>query len=155
MNKVSGEKLIFDCVRHASLGVCIFAAFLLMACSIPNLEPPECTAARGSVRELFSYHFGNDMHFSQENLAARERFLAPDFVSVLKSSPPGLDPFTLTGDDDPPKAFRVGTCSAAGNKANLQVLLFWKTDARSEQRELNVEAVKKDDKWLVNGISNR
>ena len=59
----------------------------------------------------------------------------------------------MTPDDDPPKAFSVGNCKASGDKANLKVLIFWKTDTRSEQRELNVEAVKQNDQWLVNSIS--
>ena len=36
-----------------------------------------------------------------------------------------------------------------------QILLFWKDDARSEQREIKVEAVKQNDKWLINNISNQ
>ena len=126
--------------------------FFAAACSMPNMEAPECTAARTTVRELFSYHFGNDMHFSPENLAAREKFLTPEFTAELKKSPAGTDPFTFTSEDDPPKAFRVGSCRAENGKAELQVLLFWKSDTRSEQRELNVESVKQGDQWLVNGI---
>src|SRR6185369_10674358 len=43
-------------------------AFWLTACSVPNLEQPECTDSRLTVKEFYSYHFGNDMKFSQENL---------------------------------------------------------------------------------------
>ena len=155
MRPIDGRKRFIASLRRAAFYIYLSAAVVSAACSIPNLEQPECTAARGTVRELFSYHFGNDMHFSQDNLAAREKFLTPEFANGLKSNAPGNDPFTLTGEDDPPKAFRVGTCEASGNKANIQVLLFWKSDTRSEQRELNAEVVKQGDNWLVNRISNR
>lgn len=124
-----------------------------ISCSFPNMEDPRCAAARGTVRELFSYHFGGDMRFSAEALPAYERYLTPEFTARLKNAPSGVDPFTLAPDDDPPKAFSVGKCTAASQQADLRVLLFWKTDTRSEQRELNVEAVMRGDKWLVNGIS--
>jgi hypothetical protein len=155
MRSVGSGQSIVDVVHIAAVCVCLALAVVSAACSIPNLEAPECTAARGTVRELFSYHFGNDMYFSPDNLAAREKFLTPEFAAALKSSTPGSDPFTLTREDDPPKAFRVGTCEASASKASVQVLLFWKTDTRSEQRELNAEVVKQGENWLVNGISNR
>lgn len=117
------------------------------------MEDPSCAAARGTVRELFSYHFGADMRFSPEALPAYEKYLTPEFAGRLKNSSPGADPFTLTPDDDPPKAFSVGKCTAASQRADLRVLLFWKTDTRSEQRELNVNVANRDDKWLVNDIS--
>jgi hypothetical protein len=117
------------------------------------MEDPNCAAARGTIRELFSFHFGGDMHFSPGLLETHKRFLTTQLAENLKNSPPGSDPFALTPDDDPPKAFSVGNCKASGDKANLKVLIFWKTDTRSEQRELNVEAVKQNDQWLVNSIS--
>jgi hypothetical protein len=123
------------------------------ACSVPNLEEPECTQARQTVKELYSYHFGNDMQLTPENLKEHERFLTGEMVNNLQNSAPGRDPFTLT--DDTPKAFRVGGCKTIeqNKRVNFEVLLFWKTDTRSEQREINVEAVKQNDKWLINKIS--
>ncbi|HLM00806.1 MAG TPA: hypothetical protein VK400_07100, partial [Pyrinomonadaceae bacterium] len=48
-----------------------------------------------------------------------------------------------------------GGCRAlAPDKTESQVLLFWKDDARTEQREIKVEAVKENDKWLIGNISN-
>jgi hypothetical protein len=129
--------------------------FCLLSCSVPNLEAPECTQARGSVREFYSYHFGGDMKFTPENLQAREKYLTPDLARLLQKFLTDSDPFTLSAPDDVPKAFRIGGCKVvAPDKTELQVLLFWKTDERSEQREINVEAVKQNDKWLISNISS-
>jgi hypothetical protein len=133
----------------------LLTAYCSLSCSIPNLEAPECTEARATVREFYSNHFGGDMKFTSENLQARAKYLTPDLTRLLEKFLTNSDPFTLSEGEDVPRAFRVGGCKAlAPDKTELQVLLFWKDDARSEQRELKVEAVKQNDKWLVNNISN-
>jgi hypothetical protein len=156
--QVSGFKSGFLSVQFVALFCILLFAFFLQACSVPNLESPECAAARQSVREFYSYHFGNEMKFTAENLKAREKFLSPELTSNLQKFLTDSDPFTLTSSDDSPKAFRVGGCQTIGaDKAELQVLLFWKEAARSEQREIKVEAVRDGgagEKWLVNNIFN-
>jgi hypothetical protein len=133
---------------------CIFHFAFLINCSIPNLEKPECREAQPTVKEFYSYHFGNDMKFSPENLRQREKFLSADFVKSLQNAPPEIDVFT-TNSIDYPKAFRIGKCEiAAADKAVFEVLLFWKDDVRSEQRSINVEVVKQNEKWLINKINN-
>ena len=146
-----------DIVRHRTIALfCLLStAYCLLSCSIPNLEEPECTAARQTVRELYSYHFGNDMKFTRENLTAREKFLSRELSAHLSAKDEtAIDYFTAT--DDYPKAFRVGGCivDAPDKRAKLGVLLFWKTDTRSEQREIHVEAVNENGKWLVNKVEN-
>lgn len=121
---------------------------------MPNLEPPECTGSRLVVKEFYSYHFGNEMKFSAENLQKREKFLTPEFFKSLQNLQTENDIFT-TNTTDFPKAFRVGGCKVIdGAKTNLEVLLFWKDDKRTEQKAINVEVVKQNDKWLVNKILN-
>jgi len=93
------------------------------------------------------------MKFTAEHLKAREKYLTPDLTRLLQKFVADSDPFTLS--EDVPKAFRVGGCKTlAPDKTEVQVLLFWKDDARSEQREINIEAVKQNDKWLINNIFN-
>ena len=122
-------------------------------CSLPNLEKPQCTAARDAVKRFYSYHFANDMKPSAENLKSKEQFLTSDLyrdLSVAKE--PSIDYFTET--DDYPRAFRIGTCNAdADDRARLQVVLLWRDDTRTEQKEVYVEAVKTGEKWLVNKVS--
>ncbi|MEO6052146.1 MAG: hypothetical protein ABIP78_12560 [Pyrinomonadaceae bacterium] len=63
------------------------------------------------------------------------------------------DYFTAT--DNYPKAFRVGECkSDADDRAALQILLLWRDDTKSEQKEVHVETIKVGDKWLINKVSN-
>jgi hypothetical protein len=142
-------------IQNSLLTFCILHFAFFIGCSIPNLEKPECREARQTVKEFYSYHFGNDMKFSRENLRQREKFLSVDFVKILQNAPPENDVFT-TDSTDYPKAFRIGKCEVeATDKTVFEVLLFWKDDARSEQRAINVEVIKQNNKWLINKINNR
>jgi len=134
---------------------CISCFSFAIACSIPNLEKPECTAARQTVKEFYSYHFGNDMKPSKENLEQRAKFLTADLKQTLAAQPEEkIDYFTET--DDYPKAFRVGGCNVSSdNKTVFQVLFFWKDDNRSEQREAAVETVKQNNQWLINKVEKK
>jgi hypothetical protein len=91
---------------------------------------------------------------SKENLKLRARFLTDELKQNLAAQADGkIDYFTAT--DDYPKAFRVGGCEVANeNKTVFEVVLFWKDDARSEQREIKVETVKQNDNWLINNVEN-
>jgi len=133
---------------------------LLTACcslncgSVPNLDPPECAAARQTVKEFYSYHFANDMRFTPENLAKREKFLTPEYFKSLKPLASEIDVFT-TNNTDFAKAFRVGGCQVKEpTKTDIEVLLFWKDENRSEQKAIHAEVVKQGDKWLINKILN-
>jgi hypothetical protein len=148
MTKAPARRLV-AAMLFAVLGVSTFA------CSIPNLEKPECTEARLAVKEFYSYHFGNDMAFTPENVAAREKFLTPEFAASLNGKQVDGDPFT-TGTHDIPKAFRVGGCEVTPQGGTrLEILLFWKDNVRSEQRKIFVDAVKRGDNWLVDKISGQ
>jgi len=94
------------------------------------------------------------MHPSAENLKASEPFLTSELISTLSASTEtAKDYFTAT--EDYPKAFRVGSCTSGSNdKVILQVLLLWRDDTKSEQKEVKVETIKTGDKWLINKIFN-
>lgn len=142
---LSWRKLVLCCL--------LLTAYCLLSCSVPNLEEPECTEARVAVKEFYSFHFGNDMQPTAENLKQRERFLTSELIKDLSEANAGKDPFTLT--DDFPKAFRVGGCKVVESQRHVSfgVLLFWRTDDRNEQREISLEAVRENGRWLVNKIS--
>lgn len=142
--KFRRSEIILFCILHFAF--CI-------GCSIPNLEKPECAQSRDSVKEFYSYHFGSDMKFTPENLHAREKYLTPEFSRKLGKFMTQSDPFTLT--EDFPKAFSISGCNALdANKTAVRVLLFWRDDTRSEQREIYVETAKGNGKWLINNIYN-
>lgn len=129
--------------------------FFVSSCSIPNLEEPACTDARTEVRQFYSFHFGNDMKPSAENLKLREKFLTSELINTLSASGETLvDYFTATADY--PKTFRIGECKAISPaETEFQVVLLWRDDKRTEQKEVRVDAVKKDDKWLINKVVNK
>nr|MDQ3322296.1 YbjP/YqhG family protein [Acidobacteriota bacterium] len=92
---------------------------------------------------------------TKENLGGREKFLSRELIENLsKKDESAVDYFTAT--DDYPKAFRVGDCEVIEpeKRVNFGVLFFWKTDTRSEQREIRVEAVRENGKWSVNRVGN-
>ncbi len=150
-SKVQSPKLrslIFVCL--------LFVAYCSLNCSIPNLETPECGEARNTVKEFYSYHFGNDMKFTKENLKLREKFFSNELKQKLVSQPESAtDYFTAT--DDYPKAFRLGSCEMLepNKKVNMQIVLFWKTETRNEQREVQVEVIKENDNWLINKVESK
>ena len=146
-----GEVLgyLFSFFSVCSVAIIFFAS----SCSIPSLEKPECTEARDAVKQLYSFHFGNDMHPSPENLRARERFLTPELFKTLSASSGTTDYFTAS--DDPPRTFKIAKCEAPqSDKANVQVQIYWRDDAKTVQKEVHVEAVKTGDTWLINKVSN-
>lgn len=132
----------------------LLTAYCLLSCRIPNLEAPECIEARTSVREFYSFHFGNDMKPSAENLKQREKFLSGGLLKTLSASnETAKDYFTAT--DKYPKAFRVGGCEVVSTgKTVFGVLLFWRDDTQSDQREIKVEAVKENGRWLIDKVSD-
>lgn len=131
----------------------LLVSFGVTACSIPKLESPACTESKNAVREFYSYHFGNEMKFTSEGLQHRAKFLSPEFAASVAGSKEGTDPFT-TGTDDIPRAFRVGECrEVSPERTESNVLLLWRDDSRTEQRQIKVESVDKNDTWLVNKIS--
>ncbi len=138
-------------LRNFLIFCLLLTVFCSLSCgSMPNLEPRECAESGGVVKELYSYHFGNEMKFSQENLKLREKFLTPEFVKSLQNVQSENDVFT-TNNTDFPKAFRVGKCEVVSpEKTNIEVVLFWRDDTRTEQKIIKVEVVKQSDKWLIN-----
>ena len=138
-----------------SFAFCVLHLSFSIACSIPNLEKPECAEAKQTVKEFYSYHFGGDMKPSKENLQARGKFLTDELKQNLAAQiDDKTDYFTATADY--PKAFRVGGCQIVNeNKTVFEVVLFWKDDTRSEQREVKVETIKQNNSWLINKVENK
>ncbi len=138
------------------LTFCIpLTAFLigLSACSQPVLESPECIASRDPVKRFYSFHFGNEMKPSKENLAERGKFLSQDLLEELsKQTETKKDYFTQ--ETDYPKAFRAGKCETVSpDRARFEILLFWRTNDKNIQREIAVEAVREDEKWKIDRVT--
>jgi hypothetical protein len=139
-------------VRKGLLYLLPFTFYLFTACSMPNLESSECTDSRLAVKQFYSFHFANEMKFSADNLKQREKFLTLEFLKSLQNQTGENDIFT-TNSTDFPKAFRIGECKIIEpTKTNLEIVLFWKDDNRTEQKNIHVETVKQADKWLLNKV---
>ena len=150
---VISNQLAVSGARKYFLFCLLLTAYCSLSCSVPNLEKTECTQSRDAVKRFYSFHFGNDMRPSPDNLKVREQFLTSELIKTLAgSSEVKKDYFTAT--DDFPKAFRVGECKAESiDKTSFQVVLLWRDDNRSEQKEVNVDAVNTGGKWLINAVS--
>lgn len=126
----------------------------ISSCSVPNLETSECTAARDGVKQFYSFHFGNDMHPSADNLKLREKYLTPELFKTLSGSTDAKDYFTAS--DEPPKTFKIAQCEAPQpDKADVQVQIYWRDDAKTVQKVVHVETVKIGDKWLISNVTDR
>lgn len=155
MNTTAGGKMRADSAlwRILSLLCLCIAVGLLMSCSVPNLEKPQCTDARLAAKRFYSFHFGNDMMMTAENLKARERFLTPElFRNLSAAGESRFDYFTAT--ESYPKAFRIGTCTSdSPDQADMQVVLLWRDDKISDQKEVHAQMVKSGDEWLIDKVS--
>lgn len=152
--KIQNSKLK---IQNLRLFCFLVLVFFVNSCgvSVPNLEQTECSLARIRVKEFYSFHFGNDMKPSGENLQQREKFLSADLTRQLEQrTGETQDYFTKT--EDFPKAFSIGKCEVVSPENTVfDVLLFWKDDERSEQRGIKVETVKENNNWLVNKVENK
>lgn len=147
-------------VRHkASLRfLCVSASWFFLlpllvvtSCSVPNLEPAECTESRDTVKQFYSWYLGNN---AEQRAKSPEMFSKYVADSQLTPADAETDPFVLTNDF--PKAFRVGECTVVepAKRTRFEVLLFWKDDARTEQSTIKVETEKIDNKWIIRSVTN-
>ena len=128
-----------------------FCLFIFSSCSIPSLEKPQCTEARDSVKQFYSWYLGTDAEEKSRHPEIYARFISPSFPFDPKGSE--TDPYFLTNDF--PKTFRLGSCKVVDpEKVDIQVQLFWRDDIKTVQKEVHAEAVKPSDKWLIDKVSN-
>ena len=160
LHEISRKMLPVSCLFVLFRGY--FLSFMIVplvlfaaSCSVPNLEEPACTEARTEIRQFYSFHFAGDMKPSAENLKLREKYLTPRLFEALSASnETALDYFTATGDY--PKAFRTGACRVVSpSETEFEVILFWRDDNRSEQKEVIVRTVRQGDKWLIDKVVSK
>jgi hypothetical protein len=122
------------------------------ACSAPNLEDPRCADAQDAVKRFYSLHFDRNGLGTLSNMETRA-FLADRLAGQLADRPDsGPDYFTV--GDIFPKAFRVGTCTVRGDRnADVEVLLLWRTEEKSEQRRVVVSTVSSAGRWLIESVA--
>ena len=157
---VSGRLSVISSVRTVFIGCLLLVTGGLPGCSIPNLEETDCREARGPVREFYSFHFGNDMHLTEENIRLREKYFTHRLSGELlydaaADSEKTTEYFTAAPTNDLPKAFRVGECKVVepGDRVQFDVLMFWKDDVRTEQKHVFTSLKKENGTWLIDSVS--
>lgn len=137
------------------ISILILTSLFSAACSIPNLEKPECIESREIVKQFYSFHFGNDLKPDDQSLKQREIFLSRRLFDELKKQTVSREDY-FTQTEDYPKAFRVGGCEVISeNKTVFEVLLFWKNETRSDQVEIKVETVKENNNWVIDKVERK
>ncbi|CAN5355824.1 hypothetical protein BH10ACI3_BH10ACI3_04900 [soil metagenome] len=150
----SSKQLAVRGIRKYILFCLLLTAYCSLSCSIPNLEKPQCTAARDTVKRFYSFHFGNDMRPSPEGLNARKEFLTSELFKELSVSNVS-DTDYFTASDNYPRAFRVGECKVSSDdRTAFGVMMLWRDENSSDQKVINVETALVDGKWLINKVSN-
>lgn len=146
-------------IRNLVVALCIVSCALSVAsCSIPNLESPQCTDATLAVKQFYSFHFGNDMAPSPENLKAREKYLTTDLYKSLSAGSDGKTDY-FTKSDAYPKTFKMATCNSGDPQhATVEVQTYWQEERGSTknttQREVTVATVKTNDgRWLIDNVA--
>ncbi|HMT09486.1 MAG TPA: hypothetical protein PKA82_15905 [Pyrinomonadaceae bacterium] len=139
------------------MGFCIFTfTFLIVACgSIPNLESPECTAARNEARRFYSYHFDAMTRSGGDRAVERLEYLTPRYAAELKAKgPQDIDVFTMSKEF--PKTFKIGECKMASpTNVDIQIQTYWRSDEKTSQNEVVANYVLENGKWLLEGVGSK
>ena len=153
MKLAVGSRRFVVAMRIAVLCCLLPIACTQLSCSLPNLEDPTCSEARTAVKHFYSFHFGGEMKTTAASLKVQEQYLTPElYKQLLAAGDTAVDYFTAT--DDLPKAFRAGACTKlSDDRTTFRIDLLWRDDNRSMQKEVNAEAVKIGDKWLISKVS--
>lgn len=124
-------------------------------CGVPNLESPECTEARVAVKQFYSFHFGNDMRPTAENLKLREKFLTARYYSIVSSLVDfDTDPFTMTREF--PRTFKIGECKEMSPASvAFQIQLYWRDDEQTVQQEVMANVTRENGSWLVDNVGSK
>jgi len=138
-------------VRHCVIWCMLLAVVSQTGCSIPNLEGQSCTEARDAVKEFYSWYLGTDADTRLRQRDIYDRYVSQDFPA---SHGQNGGPFFLS--DSTPTTFKIGKCEAVNDSTvEIQVQLYWRSDNRTDQREIYAETIKNNDKWLINKIHSR
>lgn len=150
----SRQQAVFG--RYVALVCLLLTAYCSLGCgSIPNLESPECTAVRNEARRFYSYHFDASMRSGGDRATERREYLTPRYSAELaKNGPQNIDVFTMSSEF--PKTFKIGECKAASpTDVDMQIQLYWRDDAKTQQQEVVANYILEGGKWLLDGVGSK
>jgi hypothetical protein len=123
-----------------------------LACSIPNPESQQCSEARDSAKEFYSWYLGTDAEQRTKQPDVFRKFISPN--SSLNTSAGEIDPFF--NSETAPTTFKIGKCEMVDSThTNIQIQLYWREGAKTEQKEVYAGTVKSGDRWLIEKVESR
>jgi hypothetical protein len=145
-------------MRGVSFGLRMFAYFAVfsvlcstLSCSIPNLESRQCTEARDSVKEFYSWYTGTDSAVREKQRDVYDKYVGTGFRPSLGSQ---SDPFYLS--DVAPTTFKIGKCELKDEShVTVQIQLYWREQGKTDQKEVYADVSKNGDKWLIDKVEGR
>ena len=150
MRAISNKRLA---IRNISVAYCLlFIAFCSLNCSIPNMESQQCSEARDSVKEFYSWYLGTDAEQREKQPEIYKKYIAER--SQLNASGAGIDPFF--NSETAPTTFKIGQCDAVDDShTNIQVQLYWRySEQKVDQKELYVDTVRNGERWQIEKIES-
>jgi hypothetical protein len=139
--------------RNWRLAAITMIALFSVACglSIPNLEDQQCSTARDSAREFYSWYLGTDSESRAKQKEFYDRYVSPGFTSTASGD---VDPFFLS--DTTPKTLKVGKCEERDDShVAMQVQLYWKQEGHTDQKEVYADMSMTGGKWLIDKVESR
>ena len=134
-----------------AIGVTFCLLLSQWACSIPNLESQQCSEARDSVKEFYSWYLGTDPEQRNKQPEVFKKYLS---ASLLTNASGETDPFFNSAT--PPTTFKIGKCEMVDTThTNIQVQLYWREGPKTDQKEVYADTVKNGDRWQIEKIENR
>lgn len=134
------------------VSVAVLAALFAASCRVETFDESPCGEAKDAAHRLYSFHFGNDMTPSPENLEKRKRYLTDELFKQLSANTSRTDYFTAS--ENFPRTFKIGQCTLnSPNDATVQVQIYWKDDYTTVQKDLLVDVVKRANDWLINSVT--
>lgn len=130
----------------------VLVSVLAGACRVDTFDTSPCGEASDAARRFYSFHLGNDMTPSAENLEKRRKYLTDELFKQLSGSESKQDYFTAS--ENFPRTFKIGHCTQnSAEDTTVQVQIYWKDDYTTVQKDVLVDVTKRAGEWLVNKVS--
>lgn len=149
---------MFDRIKIGSrlsmflLAAAALASVFAVSCRVDTFDTSPCGNASDAIRSFYSFHLGNDMTPSPENLEKRKKYLTDELFKQLSASDSKADYFTAS--EVFPRTFKIGDCSMKSpDEATVQVQIYWKDDYNTVQKDVLVDTVKRAGEWLVSSVT--
>ena len=153
--------------------LCGSIAMLMMPVEIvlpQSSASADLTDPSAVVKSFYRFHLTHNMNFTRPNVVRRQPWLSSTLYKLLlnefvrenqysKSHPheefvPYMEGDPFTGSQEYPNSFRLGSALVTGYSADVKLTLLWGTKGKKsqDQRNVDVELVKQNGKWLIDNI---